>query len=71
MTGGEHGWFTLMNEAEETLVCWMLDGVSVGGITLALAMAEVTACDCVNATERNSFPMPNVDVFIWVKGDSW
>ena len=50
---------------------WMLDGVGVGGIALALAMAEVTACDCDNAAERHSFPMPNVDVIIWVKGDSW
>ena len=49
----------------------MLDGVGVGGIALALAMAEVTTCDCDNATERHSFPMPYIDVIIWVKGDSW
>ena len=60
-----------MSEAEETLVHWMLDGVGVCGIALALVMAEVTTCDCDNATERHSFPMPNVDVIIWVKGDSW
>ena len=71
VTGGEHGWFMLMSEAEETLVRWMLDGVGVGGIALALAMAEVTGCDCDNAAERHSFPIPNVDVIIWVKGDTW
>ena len=73
VTGGEHGWFTLMSEAEETLVRWMLDGVGVCGIALALAlaMAEVTVCDCDNAAKRHSFPMPNVAVIIWVKGDTW
>ena len=60
VTGGEHGWFTLMSEAEETLVRWMLDGVGVGGIDLALAMAEVTACDCDNAAKGilSQCPMP-------------
>ena len=71
VTGGEHGWLRLMSGAEETLMHWIFDGVGIGGIALALAMAEVTACDYANVAEMHSFSMPNVDAIIWVKGGTW